>query len=131
MSDNRKNSKKDEVPIWFKPTLSIEETSRYSGIGMSKLYELTNPEDCPFVLWIGTRRMIKRRKFDEYIERVYSIWGRNHKWIARLIAKENGKKIFESNVVASKRIKKANIVELYLRYIGEFIGGYYIFNSSN
>ena len=73
MSDNRKNSKKDEVPIWFKPTLSIEETSRYSGIGMSKLYELTNPEDCPFVLWIGTRRMIKRRKFDEYIERVYSI----------------------------------------------------------
>lgn len=66
---------KDEltVPIWFKPTLSIEETSRYSGIGMSKLYELTNPEDCPFVLWIGTRRMIKRRKFDEYIERVYSI----------------------------------------------------------
>ena len=67
MSDNRKNSKKDEVPIWFKPTLSIEETSRYSGIGMS------NPEDCPFVLWIGTRRMIKRRKFDEYIERVYSI----------------------------------------------------------
>ena len=49
------------MPIWFKPTLSIEETSRYSGIGMSKLYELTNPEDCPFVLWIGTRRMIKRR----------------------------------------------------------------------
>ena len=44
MSDNRKNSKKDEVPIWFKPTLSIEETSRYSGIGMSKLYELTNPK---------------------------------------------------------------------------------------
>ncbi|WP_331475812.1 excisionase [Eisenbergiella massiliensis] len=34
---------------------------------------MTNPEDCPFVLWIGTRRMIKRRKFDEYIERVYSI----------------------------------------------------------
>ena len=51
--------------------------------------------------------------------------------VGKLIAKENGKKIFESNVVASKRIKKANIIELYLRYIGEFIGGYYIFNSSN
>ncbi len=38
-----------------------------------KLYELTNPEDCPFVLWIGNRRMIKRKKFDEYIERQYSI----------------------------------------------------------
>ena len=75
MSDNRKNSKKDEVPIWFKPTLSIEETSRYSGIGMSKLYELTNPEDCPFVLWIGTRRMTFSLLMSEpwCVMRVYSI----------------------------------------------------------
>ncbi|MBO5529774.1 MAG: D-alanyl-D-alanine carboxypeptidase [Bacilli bacterium] len=51
--------------------------------------------------------------------------------VGRLIAKENGKKIFETDVVTSKKIKKANIIELYLRYIGEFIGGYYIFNSSN
>ena len=35
--------------------------------------EDTNPEDCPFVLWIGNRRMIKRRVFDEYIEKCYSI----------------------------------------------------------
>lgn len=45
----------------------------YTGIGRDKLYELTNPEDCPFVLWIGNRRMIKRRVFDEYIEKCYSI----------------------------------------------------------
>ena len=51
----------------------IEEAVAYSGIGRDKLYELTNPEDCPFVLWIGNRRMIKRKKFDEYIERQYSI----------------------------------------------------------
>ncbi len=57
----------------FKPNLSIEEAVAYSGIGRDKLYELTNPEDCPFVLWIGNRRMIKRKKFDEYIERQYSI----------------------------------------------------------
>ena len=56
-----------------KPNLSIEEAVAYSGIGRDKLYELTNPEDCPFVLWIGNRRMIKRKKFDEYIERQYSI----------------------------------------------------------
>lgn len=73
MSENRKRTKKYEVPIWFKPTLNIEEASAYSGIGAAKLYELTNPEDCPFVLWIGTRRVIKRRKFDEYIEKMYSI----------------------------------------------------------
>ena len=51
--------------------------------------------------------------------------------VGRLIAKENGKKIFETDVVTSKKIKKANIIELYLRYIGELVGGYYIFNSSN
>ncbi len=50
--------------------------------------------------------------------------------VGKLVAKENGKKIFESNLVTAKRIKKANIIELYLRYLGEFIGGYYIFNSS-
>ena len=32
MSDNRKNSKKDEVPIWFKPTLSIERISSFSAV---------------------------------------------------------------------------------------------------
>ena len=53
--------------------LTIEEAAAYSGIGMAKLYEMTESEDCPFVLWIGSRRMIKRKVFDEYIERQYSI----------------------------------------------------------
>ena len=65
--------KKYEIPLYEKPFLSIEEASIYTGIGTGKLYELTNPADCPFVLWIGNRRMIKRRVFDEYIEKCYSI----------------------------------------------------------
>ena len=67
------NKKQFEIPMYEKPFLSIEEASVYTGIGRDKLYELTNPEDCPFVLWIGNRRMIKRRVFDEYIEKCYSI----------------------------------------------------------
>lgn len=59
-----------EVPIWHKANLSIQEASEYSGIGRDKLYEMTSKEDCSFVLWIGTRRMIKRKKFDEYIEKM-------------------------------------------------------------
>ena len=62
-----------EVPIWEKSNLTLEEAAAYSGIGMAKLYEMTESEDCPFVLWIGSRRMIKRKVFDEYIERQYSI----------------------------------------------------------
>ena len=69
----RKYKEKYNIPLWHKPNLSIEEAVAYSGIGRDKLYKLTDPEDCPFVLWIGSRRMIKRKMFDEYIERQYSI----------------------------------------------------------
>ncbi len=51
--------------------------------------------------------------------------------VGKLIAKENGKEIFKVDVVTEKRIKKANILELYVRNIGEFINGNYLFNSSN
>lgn len=62
-----------EVPIWEKSNLTIEEAAAYSGIGINKLRELTNDESCRFVLWVGSKRLIKRRLFDSYIERSYSI----------------------------------------------------------
>lgn len=62
-----------EVPIWEKSNLTIEEAAAYSGIGRNKLRELTEDENCQFVLWIGSKRLVKRRKLDEYIEKVYSI----------------------------------------------------------
>lgn len=61
------------VPVWHKLALSIEEANAYSGISRDKLYMMTNREDCPFVLWIGSRRLIKRKEFDEYISKAYSI----------------------------------------------------------
>ena len=51
--------------------------------------------------------------------------------VGDLILEENGKTIYKTDVVVSKRIKKANIVELYIRNIGEFINGDYVFNSSS
>lgn len=62
-----------EVPIWEKSNLSLEEAAAYSGIGVSKLRELTSAKDCRFVLWVGSKRLIKRRLFDQYIEQEYSI----------------------------------------------------------
>lgn len=62
-----------EVPIWEKSNLTLEEAAAYSGIGINKLRKLTDGERCDFVLWIGTKRLIKRRKLDEYIEKMYSI----------------------------------------------------------
>ena len=62
-----------EVPIWQKANLTIEEAAAYSGIGENRIGELTNSDTCPFVLWVGTKRLIKRRKFDEFVENAFSI----------------------------------------------------------
>ena len=53
MSQNRERKRKFDIPIWCKANLTIEEAAAYSGIGMAKLYEMTESEDCPFVLWIA------------------------------------------------------------------------------
>ena len=62
-----------EVPIWEKSNLTLEEAAAYSGIGINKLRQMTDDENCEFVLWIGNKRLIKRRKLDEYIEKKYSV----------------------------------------------------------
>lgn len=62
-----------EVPIWEKSNLSLEEAAAYFGIGINKLREITNEKSSRFVLWVGNKRLIKRRLFDQYIEQEYSI----------------------------------------------------------
>lgn len=62
-----------EVPIWQKSNLTIEEAAAYSGIGMNKLRQLTDDEECQFVLWVGSKRLVKRQKLDEYTSKAYSI----------------------------------------------------------
>ena len=62
-----------EVPIWEKSKLTLEEAAAYSGIGINKLRDLTSEQNCQFVLWVGSKRLIKRRLFDKFIEQEYSI----------------------------------------------------------
>lgn len=64
---------KNTVPIWHKSNLTIEEAAAYSNIGLHKLREITNDEDCDFVLWVGNKRLIKRELFDKYLKGIYSI----------------------------------------------------------
>lgn len=68
-----KAEKKMEVPIWHKASLTLEETAAYSGIGINKLREITDEKDCNFVLFIGRKRLIKRRQFEEYLAQRYVI----------------------------------------------------------
>lgn len=61
------------VPVWLKSNLTVEEAAAYSGIGEGKLREMTLADECPFILWIGTKRLIRRKCFEEYLSKAFSI----------------------------------------------------------
>lgn len=62
-----------EVPIKDKLNLTIEEAAAYSNIGQNKIEEMAKRPNCPFVLYIGRRRLIKRREFEKYLEKVIEL----------------------------------------------------------
>lgn len=68
-------SEKDElrVPIHLKLTLTIKEAAEYSSIGINKIESMLKQPNCPFVLYVGTRKLVKRKEFEEYICRELSI----------------------------------------------------------
>ena len=59
----------NDIPIWQKYTLSIEEASRYFRIGEKKLRRLAeeNP-DANSLIMNGNRLQIKRRQFEKVID---------------------------------------------------------------
>jgi len=61
------------VPVWEKQNLTLEEAAAYFGIGINKLREITNQRDCKFVIFCGTKRLIKRVLCQEYLNSQYSI----------------------------------------------------------
>ncbi len=64
---------KYEVPIWEKSNLTLEEAAVYFGIGINKLREISNGNDCPFVLWVGNKRLIKRKSLEKFLDNTFSI----------------------------------------------------------
>lgn len=73
MNNDKRENIIGKVPIWEKVTLTVDEAAAYSGVGTKKIRQLTDNEKCPFVLWNGTKRLIKREAFVEFIKQQYSI----------------------------------------------------------
>ena len=73
ISDKEAINVRNEVPIADKALLTLEEAAKYFNIGMPKIRELTADDHCPYVLWNGSKRLIKRKPFEEYLYRQYSI----------------------------------------------------------
>lgn len=57
----------ERVPIHLKMTLSIKEAAEYSNIGINKIDSMLRAPKCPFVPFVGTKKLVKRKEFEEYI----------------------------------------------------------------
>ena len=62
------NQQVTSLPIDRKMLLSIREAAEYSNIGINKIDELLKQPNCPFVLYVGTKKLVKRMAFEEFIE---------------------------------------------------------------
>ena len=56
-----------KVPIPQKMTLTIREAAEYSNIGINKIDQMLRAPNCPFVLYVGTKKLVKRKEFEDYI----------------------------------------------------------------
>ena len=57
----------EDIPIWEKKCLTVEEAAAYSGIGERKLKALLMDKDCSFRIARSDRLLIIREKLEELI----------------------------------------------------------------
>lgn len=63
----KEQAKIQTVPIHEKVTLTIREAAEYSNIGINKLESLLRSPRCPFVLYVGKKKLVKRKEFEQFI----------------------------------------------------------------
>ncbi len=68
MSDNFQT-----VPIHEKVTLTIKEAAEYSNIGINKIDAMLRTPNCPFVLFVGVKKLVKRKEFEQFISQTLVI----------------------------------------------------------
>lgn len=61
------NANTETVPIHLKLALTIKEAAEYSNIGINKIDSMLRSPNCPFVLYVGTKKLVKRKEFEQYI----------------------------------------------------------------
>lgn len=68
MESNNVNQVVNDTPLSEKLCLTVTEAAKYSGIGINTISKLLNDPDCPFVMRVGRKRMVKREAFEEFIK---------------------------------------------------------------
>lgn len=66
-------TKKLEIPFWMKLNLTKQEAAAYSNIGINRIDELLKDPKCSFVLYVGNKKLVKRKEFEQYISKTLEI----------------------------------------------------------
>ena len=69
MKENGVTGEPQKVPIHLKMNLTIREAAEYSNIGINKIDSMLRVPNCPFVLYVGTKKLVKRKEFEEFISK--------------------------------------------------------------
>lgn len=56
-----------DVPLGEKVLLTVEEAAALTGLGENKIRKISEGDKCPFVLWNGSKRMLKREGLVRYL----------------------------------------------------------------
>ena len=54
-------------------TEAFKEAAEYSNIGINKIAEMLRNPMCNFVLYIGNKKLVKRKEFEQYLSTVREI----------------------------------------------------------
>lgn len=58
----------EEIPIWEKKCLTVEEAAAYTGIGERRLKALLKENDCSFRIARSDQFLIIREKLEKFID---------------------------------------------------------------
>lgn len=64
---------KKQIPLEKKIALTLEESAALTNIGVNKLRELSDMPNCDFILFVGNKRLLKRKELERYLSKAYSI----------------------------------------------------------
>ena len=73
MIEISKNNNTLEMPFWLKMNLTVKEAAVYSNIGINRIEELLKQPQCNFVLYVGNKKLVKRKEFEQYISKSLEI----------------------------------------------------------
>lgn len=70
---NDKTMNQELVPIHQKLLLTIWEAAAYSNIGVNRINAMLRMDGCPFVFFVGNKKLVKRKEFEEYIGKHFTV----------------------------------------------------------